>query len=313
MSRPRPWSGPASSGSSPGQAAHRQWRRDPVYLASSRGSLRDLPGRRRHPGRELVLTGATAGCPRTSWSPRCRLEFGRDPGRPGAGGRTPSGHRLAPAQEPCTGHRSCVVRLTRRPVTDVSLEVRPGERVGSPACSARGSPTLARIVAGAAPTIPAACWSQAPELTAGRRDLNLKAGVGYIPEDRQGRGIRRGAQRGRERDHDHQRLARRVGRIPAPVDSGRGRRAARPAAVHRLGGVSARSPANCSVGNPQKVTVARALAREPRLIVAITPTRGVDVASKSLLLAELARGDRETGTACCWPAMNSMTWSSVTG
>ncbi len=52
-----------------------------------------------------------------------------------------------------------------------------------------------------------------------------------------------------------------------------------------------------SGGNQQKVTAARALARKPRLIVAITPTRGVDVASKALLLAELARVTAETGAA----------------
>jgi simple sugar transport system ATP-binding protein len=44
-----------------------------------------------------------------------------------------------------------------------------------------------------------------------------------------------------------------------------------------------------SGGNQQKVTVARALARDPKLIVAITPTRGVDVASKELLLRALRR------------------------
>jgi len=43
-----------------------------------------------------------------------------------------------------------------------------------------------------------------------------------------------------------------------------------------------------SGGNQQKVTVARTLAHAPSLIVAITPTRGVDVASKELLLSSLA-------------------------
>jgi simple sugar transport system ATP-binding protein len=43
------------------------------------------------------------------------------------------------------------------------------------------------------------------------------------------------------------------------------------------------------------VTVARTLAHDPSLIVAITPTRGVDVASKELLLDSLADVARSTG------------------
>jgi simple sugar transport system ATP-binding protein len=50
-----------------------------------------------------------------------------------------------------------------------------------------------------------------------------------------------------------------------------------------------------SGGNQQKVTVARSIARKPRLIVAIAPTRGVDVASKALLLAELAAVTKQSG------------------
>jgi simple sugar transport system ATP-binding protein len=50
-----------------------------------------------------------------------------------------------------------------------------------------------------------------------------------------------------------------------------------------------------SGGNQQKVTVARTLAHEPGVIVAITPTRGVDVASKALLLESLARVARRDG------------------
>jgi simple sugar transport system ATP-binding protein len=50
-----------------------------------------------------------------------------------------------------------------------------------------------------------------------------------------------------------------------------------------------------SGGNQQKVTVARTLAHDPSLIVAITPTRGVDVASKELLLDSLADVARTSG------------------
>ena len=39
-----------------------------------------------------------------------------------------------------------------------------------------------------------------------------------------------------------------------------------------------------SGGNQQKVVFARALAREPRVLVLIQPTSGVDVASKEVLL-----------------------------
>ena len=52
-----------------------------------------------------------------------------------------------------------------------------------------------------------------------------------------------------------------------------------------------------SGGNQQKVTVARALVRQPRLIVALTPTRGVDVAAKTLLLDELAEVTTESGAS----------------
>ena len=47
--------------------------------------------------------------------------------------------------------------------------------------------------------------------------------------------------------------------------------------------------------------MAQALASDPVLIVASTSTRGVDVASKELLLSELDRITAETARACCWP------------
>jgi simple sugar transport system ATP-binding protein len=53
--------------------------------------------------------------------------------------------------------------------------------------------------------------------------------------------------------------------------------------------------AELSGGNQQKVTVARTLAHRPSLIVAVTPTRGVDVASKELLLSSLADAAASSG------------------
>jgi len=79
--------------------------------------------------------------------------------------------------------------------------------------------------------------------------------------------------------------------------SARGRReqraaAAGPAACRWVSAGLSQPVRELSGGNQQKVTVARALASDPALIVAIAPTRGVDVASKELLLAE-ARPDHQ--------------------
>ncbi len=181
-------------------------------------------------------------------------------------------------------------------VTDVSLEVRPGERVGVTGLLSAGVATLARIVAGAAPYEAGRVLVAGTELTAGRRDLNLKAGVGYIPEDRQAEGFVAALSVAENATMTITDWLARVAGFLRPS----ARAAAAAPLARRLSIVSAglgQISGELSGGNQQKVTVARALARKPRLIVAITPTRGVDVASKSLLLAELARVTDETGAA----------------
>jgi simple sugar transport system ATP-binding protein len=63
-----------------------------------------------------------------------------------------------------------------------------------------------------------------------------------------------------------------------------------------------------SGGNQQKLTVARTLAHRPSLIVAITPTRGVDVASKELLLSSLAgvAADSGAGLLLCTDELSDL-------
>jgi len=132
-------------------------------------------------------------------------------------------------------------------------------------------------------------------LRPGDRAGALRAGIGYIPEDRQADGFvpllgaaeniamtitdriaRFGFVGPRRREARAAPLARRLSLVSAGLDQ----------PVRELSG-----------GNQQKVTVARALASDPVLIVAITPTRGVDVASKELLLSELDRVTRQTGAS----------------
>jgi simple sugar transport system ATP-binding protein len=133
-------------------------------------------------------------------------------------------------------------------------------------------------------------------LRPGHPDSALAAGIGYIPEDRWAEGF--------------------VGVLPifenmtmsiAPrlagklgILSPRRRALAATPLADQLSLVSSglgQPVDELSGGNQQKVTVARALASRPKLIVAITPTRGVDVASKELLLEALIEVTRSTGAS----------------
>jgi simple sugar transport system ATP-binding protein len=184
----------------------------------------------------------------------------------------------------------------RGSLRDVSLRIEPGERVGVTGLLSAGVATLARVVAGAQSYDSGRVLLDGQQVVAGRRDLALTAGIGYIPEDRQAEGFVSGlsvAENTTMTIVDW--LARRLGWL-----SPRARAAAAAPLARRLSIVSAglsQPVGELSGGNQQKVTVARAIVRRPRLIVAITPTRGVDVASKSLLLAELAQITAESGAS----------------
>jgi len=179
-------------------------------------------------------------------------------------------------------------------VSSVSLDVRPGERVGLTGLLSGGVSSLARIAAGAERCTAGQVLVDGERLVPGRRDLAVRLGVGYIPEDRQRDGFVAPlgvAENVTMTITDW--LATMLGFIRP-----RARAAAAAPFAHGLSIVSAglgQPVAELSGGNQQKVTVGRALARKPRLIVAITPTRGVDVASKALLLAELAAVTERTG------------------
>jgi simple sugar transport system ATP-binding protein len=183
---------------------------------------------------------------------------------------------------------------------NVSLTVRGGERVGVTGLRGSGATTLARIVAGAA--APDAgqvrlCFPGGGNraLRPGDRASALRAGIGYIPEDRQADGFvpLLGAA-----ENIAMTITDRIAR--GGFVSPRTREARAAPLARRLSLVSAglgQPVRELSGGNQQKVTVARALASDPVLIVAITPTRGVDVASKELLLSELDRITAQTGAS----------------
>jgi len=177
----------------------------------------------------------------------------------------------------------------------VSLTVRPGERVGVTGLRGSGMTMLARIVAGVVAPDAGSVRLGDRVLRPGDRASALRAGVGYIPEDRQADGFV--PQLG-VAENITMAIVDRLARFGF-VSPRRREATAAPLAV-RLSLVSAglgQPVRELSGGNQQKVTVARALARDPRLIVAITPTRGVDVASKELLLGELDQATSAAGAS----------------
>lgn len=177
--------------------------------------------------------------------------------------------------------------LTGGPLADVSLEVRAGEVLGVTGLRGSGATTIGRVVAGALPYRSGQVTVDGRDLEPGRPESALGLGIGYIPEDRRAQGFV--PQLGVAENATMTIVRRLSGRLGI---STRAQRAAAAAPVLRSLDVVASGPdqpvAELSGGNQQKVTVARALIIAPGVLVAISPTRGVDVASKELLLEALA-------------------------
>jgi simple sugar transport system ATP-binding protein len=189
-----------------------------------------------------------------------------------------------------------VAKSTRGSLLGASLTVHAGERVGLTGLLGAGVATLGRVIVGAHEYQSGSIRFDGKPLPAGRPDAALAAGIGYIPEDRWLEGFV--GLLGISENMTMSIAPHLAGRLGFLTPSRR-TAAARPLAKE-LSLVSRglnQAVDELSGGNQQKVTVARALASEPKLIVAITPTRGVDVASKELLLAALAETTRATGAS----------------
>jgi simple sugar transport system ATP-binding protein len=172
-------------------------------------------------------------------------------------------------------------------LSGVSLRVHAGEVVGVTGLLSAGVATIGRVIAGVEAPSGGEVLLRGRRVPPGQRAAAQRAGIGYVPEDRRAEGFV--AHLGVAENTTMTITRELSGRFG--VLSPRRRAAAAAPLTARLSLVSsgpAQPVAELSGGNQQKVTVARTLAHRPSLIVAITPTRGVDVASKELLLSSLA-------------------------
>jgi general nucleoside transport system ATP-binding protein len=173
----------------------------------------------------------------------------------------------------------------------VSLEVRAGEIVGVAGVAGNGQRELAEVVAGGRPAT-SGTITIAGKAQHGTPWEAIAGGLGYVPEQRMGVGVAPGLSIA---DNLILKSYREGGHGPIL----RAKDAARGAAelIERFG-IVARGPKTIarelSGGNIQRLLLARELSGHPRILVAASPTRGLDVAAtdsvRKLLAQSAERG-----------------------
>ncbi|HEV8556200.1 MAG TPA: sugar ABC transporter ATP-binding protein [Actinophytocola sp.] len=168
----------------------------------------------------------------------------------------------------------------------VDLEVGAGEIVGLAGAGGSGKAELAETLVGLRRPDTGTVSVAGRPLRPGDVPAALAAGVGFVPQDRHRQGLVGGMS---VADNATLTIPRRLG--PAGFLKRARRDGITRTMIDNLA-IKAPGPglpvAGLSGGNQQKVVMARALASDPRLLVLITPTAGIDVRSKEFLLGKIA-------------------------
>jgi simple sugar transport system ATP-binding protein len=206
----------------------------------------------------------------------------------------PTGRTASVEGTPRLRVRDISVQTPLGSVEHVSLDVGSGECVGLFGLRGSGTTAVADAVAGLVKPSAGEIELDGTLLEPGRVDVALRRGVGYVPEDRHARGF---VPTMGVTENLTLPILERLSRWGF-VSGGRRDLAAR-AVVGRLQIVASggdQPVSELSGGNQQKVVVGRALSAEPTLLVVVSPTVGVDVASKEALLG-VVDGARADGCA----------------
>ena len=181
-------------------------------------------------------------------------------------------------------------------VRGVSFEVKAGEIVGIAGVDGNGQSELIDALTGLRSPAGGKITAAGEDLTSASAREALDAGVGHIPEDRQVRGLvldftlaENLALHDYAKEPDSKwgwlypgRLIERAARLLKEFDVRGGRPQTLAAAL--------------SGGNQQKVVIAREVSRDPRILVAAQPTRGLDVGAIEFVHRRLVK-ERDEGRA----------------
>ena len=182
-------------------------------------------------------------------------------------------------------------------VRGVTLEVRAGEIVGIAGVDGNGQTELIDALTGLRHPQGGRVAVDGQDLTNANADHHLESGMGHIPEDRQRRGLVLDFTLGENlalHDYDKQPFSHfgwlRPGRI---FTWARGL-----LKEFDVRGGNPRTRASAlSGGNQQKVVVAREVTRDPRVLIAAQPTRGLDVGAIEFVHRRLVEERDEGGRA----------------
>jgi general nucleoside transport system ATP-binding protein len=181
-------------------------------------------------------------------------------------------------------------------VRGVSLEVRAGEIVGIAGVDGNGQTELVDAITGLRKPVSGRIVMGGEDVTSEGCKECFDAGMGHIPEDRQLRGLVLDFNLAENMVlHDFREPpASRFGWLNPRAIIARAREWLGTFDV-RGGGPETRAGA-LSGGNQQKVVVAREIGREPRVLIAAQPTRGIDVGAIEFIHRRLV-SERDEGKA----------------
>ena len=200
--------------------------------------------------------------------------------------------------EPLLRVQGLTVRDSRglESVRDVSFEVRAGEIVGLAGVDGNGQTELIDGLTGLMRVERGTVEVDGHDVTGSSAHAHLESGLGHIPEDRQRRGLVLDFSIAENVGlHDYR--TRPDSRFGWLFPKSMLRRAARLIQEFDVRGGGPRTRAGgLSGGNQQKVILAREIDRNPRVLIAAQPTRGLDVGAIEFVHRRLVQ-ERDEGRA----------------
>jgi simple sugar transport system ATP-binding protein len=181
-------------------------------------------------------------------------------------------------------------------VRGISLNVRAGEIVGIAGVDGNGQTELVEAITGLRQVDSGRIVADDRDVTNEGSRESIEAGVGHIPEDRHRRGLVLDftlAENIALKDYCEEPDSKWGWLFPKRIIA----RAKRLLTEFDVRGGGPQTPAaSLSGGNQQKVVVAREVARDPRILVAAQPTRGLDVGAIEFVHRRLV-AERDEGRA----------------